>query len=98
MIKKRSELTEADKEKYIRNTRRELEQKSGLPWSFFEERIHEFLDNAFDDETFPKMTPDDQIDAAYARKEFGKNKPSINDYLIWQGCFVAKTEYVEIAD
>ena len=83
MIKKRSEMTELDKEKYIRNIKRELERNYGTPWEFYEKKVQEFIDNAFDDEKFCRMSPDDQIDAAYARKEFGKNKPSIIDLLIF---------------
>lgn len=98
MIKKRSEMTEFDKAKYMRNVKSELEKNYGIPWEFYENKIQKFIDDAFDDEKFTKMSPDDQIDAAYARKEFGKNKPSIDDLLIWQGCFVAHTEYVEISD
>ena len=49
----------------------------------------------FDDERFVKMSPDDQIDAAFARKEFGKEKPSLVDFLLWSWKFVTHSDVVE---
>ena len=97
MIKRISELTETDKKKYFEKTKEEM-SKYGKPWEFYEEKMQEFLDAAFDDELFPKMSPNDQIDAAYIRKDFGKNKPSIIEYLLWQGKFVTHSDYVEVPD
>ncbi len=44
------------------------------------------------------MDPDFAIDAAYARKEFGKKKPSLVDYMLWMGKFVTNSDEVEIPD
>ena len=63
-----------------------------------EERAQHFLDQAFDDNLYPKMSPDDQIDAAYCRKAFNNRKPSMADYLIWTTVFVTKSDYIDIPD
>lgn len=49
----------------------------------------------FDDERFAKMSPDDQIDAAYARKESGKNKPELIDFILWSLKLVTYSNAVE---
>ena len=74
MLKKISELTENDKHKFIEASKQSFEKTYKLPWSYIEYKTQEFIDNAFDDTKYPKMSPDDQIDAAYARKAFGKTR------------------------
>jgi len=60
-----------------------------------ERKNQDNIDATFDDERFVKMSPDDQIDAAFARKEFGKEKPSLVDFLLWSGKFVTHSDVVE---
>ena len=95
MIKKISEMTDADKQKYLEGCKKALEKEQGIPWAVIEKRMLDDIDATFDDEKFARMDPDFAIDAAYARKEFGKNKPSLVDYMLWMGKFVTHSEYVE---
>lgn len=95
MVKKISEMTAADKEEFMEQTRQAMQREHGVPWEFIEEKIIEDLDNTFDDEKFVRMDPDFRIDAAYARKEFGDQKPELVDYLLWIAKFVTKSEYVD---
>lgn len=74
-----------------------FENTYNIPWDDIEPKIHKFIDDAFDDVKFLKMSSDDQVEGAYCRKEF-KTKPSIEDYMIWSVRFVAHTEYVEVLD
>lgn len=97
MIKHYKELTIEDKKKVYIATKQIFEATYNIPWASIEPKIHKFIDDAFDDEKFPKMSSDDQVDAAYCRREF-KTKPSIEDYMIWSARFVAQTEYVEVSD
>lgn len=97
MIKRVQDLTKEDKDRYYNAVKEEIE-KSGVPWKEMEKRIQDDIDQTFDDEAFLKMDPDFQIDAVLCRKEFGKNKPSIIDYLLWSGKVVTKSDYVEIPD
>jgi len=97
MIKSIQDLTKEDKERYFDAIKKDIE-KMGTPWKVMEKRIQDDLDQMFDDEAFLKMDPDFQIDAVLCRKEFGKNKPSIIDYMLWSGKLVTGSEYVEIPD
>lgn len=96
MIKKISELTEADKVLFLEKTKQAMLEEYGIPWEFIEARFIEEIENTFDDEKFLKMDADARIDAAYARKEFGDQKPELVDYLLWQAKFVVKADYVEL--
>lgn len=98
MIKRIQDLTAEEKKQFYERTKSEYEEKYGLSWELLERKMQREIDATFDDELFPKMSPDDQIDAAYARKEFGKNKPSLVDYMLWAGKFVTHSDYVEIPD
>lgn len=42
------------------------------------------------------MNPEMAVDAAYARRHFGKQKPELVDYLIWMADFVTGSGYIEI--
>lgn len=95
MVKKISEMTAADKEEFMEQTRQAMQREHGVPWEYIEAKIIEDLENTFDDEKFVRMDPDFRIDAAYARKEFGDQKPELVDYLLWIAKFVTKSEYVD---
>ena len=60
--------------------------------------MQKFLDDAFDNKRFPTMSADDQIDAAYARKEFGKRKPSIAEYSAWVTKYSTHMEMFEVPE
>ena len=98
MIKKISELTEQDKVKFMRNVKKSMLLEQGMPWDIMEPMIQADIDAAFDDEKFAKMDPEFAVDAAYMRREFGKKKPSIVDYMLWSAKFVTHSEYVDIGD
>jgi len=88
-------MTAADKEEFMEQTRQAMQREHDVPWECIEAKIIEDLDNTFDDEKFVRMDPDFRIDAAYARKEFGDQKPELVDYLLWIAKFVTKSEYVD---
>ena len=97
MIKRIQDLTKEEKKRYFDAVKKEIE-KTGVSWTDMEKRIQDDIDQTFDDEAFLKMDPDFQIDAVLCRKEFGKKKPSILDFLLWSGKVVTESEYVEIPD
>ena len=94
MIKRISELTEADKKRYLENVKREIETSLGVPWKVYEEKILADIDASFDDERFSKMDPEFAVDAAYLRRDFKMKKPSLVDYLLWMGQFVTNLKVV----
>lgn len=98
MLKNINRLTESDKKKFYEAMKADFDRNYNVPWTVIEERMRSFLDQAFDDRLFPKMSPDDQIDASYCRKAFNNKKPSLYDYMIWQSVFVTHVEYIEIPD
>ena len=98
MIKKISELTAKEKERFLNATIKDYERNFHMPWSQIEPTILKDIDDTFDDQAFLKMSPDFQIDTVLCRKEFGNKKPSLVDYILWAGKFVTKSEYVEIPD
>lgn len=95
MRKKISEMTATDKADFLEKTKEALRREQGIPWEFMETKILEDIEQTFDDEKFAKMDPDFAIDAAYARKHFGKKKPELVDYLLWTSYFVTHSEYIE---
>ena len=97
MIKHYKDLTPQDKQKFISRTIWEMENIYNVPWPELEAKMQAFLDAAFDDSRFPMMSSDDVIDASYCRKEF-QEKPDLIDFMIWQGRFVTKSDYIEIPD
>lgn len=90
-----SEMTAADKASFLEASKRATEVEQGIPWPLMEKRMLDEIDATFDDERFAKMDPDFAIDAAYARKEFGKQKPELVDYMLWMLKFVTKSDIVE---
>ncbi len=98
MIKKISELTENEKQRFLLGVRREYENSYGIPWSVVEQQAQVFLNQAFDDSLYHKMSPDNQIDAAYCRKAFNNRRPSLVDYMIWTAAFATHSDYIEIPD
>ncbi len=98
MLKRLEDLTQEDKIKYYNAVKRDYERRFGIPWKEVEKRLQKDIDDAFDDEAFAKMDPEFAIDAAYARRDFGKNKPDIVDYMLWAGKFVTHSEFIEIPD
>lgn len=96
MIKHYKELTSEDKQKLYEQIKISYSLQSGKSWDHIEPKIQNDLDCTFCDELFVKMDPDSLIDAAYCRKEFGKNKPDIIDYLIWMKRFVTHSDYIDI--
>lgn len=95
MRKKISEMTAEDKANFLKCTKEAMLREQGIPWELIEHKIIEDIDNTFDDEKFVKMAPDFRIDAAYARKEFGDQKPELVDYILWTLKFVTHSEYVD---
>ena len=95
MHKRISEMTAADKAEFLEKTKQATINEQGVPWEFMEAKILEDIENTFNDEKFVKMDPDFRIDAAYARKEFGDQKPELVDYLLWMLKFVTNSEYVD---
>ena len=77
MRKKISEMTAADKEEFLEQTKQAMVREHGVPWEFIEPKILEDIENTFEDKKFVKMDPDFRIDAAYARKEFGDKNQSL---------------------
>ena len=98
MIKNIHKLTEADKRKFYEAAKAEYTRNYDVPWEFIEAGMQAFIDNAFDDKLFAKMSHDDQIDASHCRKAFGNKKPSIYDFMIWQTAFAAHSEYIDIPE
>ena len=97
MLKRMQDLTPEEKQRIYRETIRIFERDhKDISWSEIERRAQVFLDRAFDDKLFPQMSPDDQIDAAFCRKEFRKNKPSLVDYFIWTTKFVMHTDMIAV--
>ena len=96
MRKKISDMTEADKTEFLKQTKEAMIREHGIPWELIEPRILEDIENAFDDRKFLKLDPDFQIDAAYARKAFGNEKPELVDYLLWTLSFVTHSDYVDL--
>ena len=88
-------MTPADKAAFLESVKRSMLLEYGVKWEEMERKIQDNIDATFDDERFVKMSPDDQIDAAFARKEFGKEKPSLVDFLLWSGKFVTHSDVVE---
>ena len=95
MRKRISDMTPADKAAFLGSVKRSMLLEHGVKWEEMERKIQDNIDATFDDERFVKMSPDDQIDAAFARKEFGKEKPSLVDFLLWSGKFVTRSDVVE---
>ena len=95
MHKKISEITPADKAKFLEKTKQAMSKEYGISWEIIEPKIIEDIENTFDDAIFVKMDPDFRIDAAYARKAFGDKKPELVDFLLWQVGFVTHSEYVD---
>ena len=98
MIKKISELTEQDKERFLEHVKKSMALEQGIPWDMMEPMIQSELDAVFDYYSCYRNDPAFAKDAELMRKEFGKNKPSIIDYMLWSTKFVTKSEYVEIED
>lgn len=96
MLKKISEMTPADKQRFLEKTKKAMLRENGIPWEAVEGKIIEEIENTFDDEKFAKMDPESRIDAVYARKEFGDKKPELVDYILWSVKFVSHSEYVEL--
>lgn len=88
-------MTPADKAEFLEKTKKAVIEEQGVPWEFIEAKFLEEIENTFNDERFLKMDPDSRIDAAYARKEFGDQKPALIDYMLWTLKFATKSEYVE---
>ena len=88
-------MTPADKAAFLESVKRSMLINHGVKWEDMEAKIQDNIDATFDDERFVKMSPDDQIDAAFARKEFGKKKPELVDFLLWSGKFVTHSDVVE---
>jgi len=95
LYKKISEMSDADKVDFLEHTKQAMVCEQGIPWKYIEKRMVEEIENIFDDEKYVKMDPDSRIDAAFARKEFGNQKPMLVDYMLWLVNFVTKSEYVE---
>lgn len=95
MRKRISEMTPADKVSFLEATKRALLLEQGVPWEVIEPKIQADIDATFDDAQFVKMDPDFRIDAAYARKEFGNQKPSLVDYMLWTAKFVTHSDVIE---
>ena len=98
MVKKISELTEQDKEKFLKNVKKSMALEQGIPWAMMEPMIQAELDAVFDENSCYKNDPAFAKDAELMRKEFGKNKPSIVDCMLWSGKYVTHSEYVDIGD
>lgn len=84
MYKLVSEMTDADKAKFLKETKESFTKQFGIPWEVLEEKIQKEMDDTFDDEKFAKMDPAAHAEAAYTRKAFGDKKPELVDYIIWQ--------------
>ena len=95
MRKHISEMTPADKASFLEATKRALLIEQGVHWEVIEPKIQAEIDATFDDAQFVKMDPDSRIDAAYARKEFGDQKPSLVDYMLWTAKFVTHSDVIE---
>ena len=95
MRKRISEMTPADKASFLEATKRALLIEQGVSWEVIEPKIQAEIDAIFDDAQFVKMDPDSRIDAAYARKEFGDQKPSLVDYMLWTAKFVTHSDVIE---
>ena len=90
-------MTEQDKLEFYEQAKKAFRKKYHLPWSIIEPKIRAEYEATFDDEKFLKLSPDSQIDTAYARRDFSnwrEKKPDFIDYFIWQGRFVAQNDYL----
>ena len=88
-------MTPVDKASFLESVKHSMLLEHGVRWEEMEPKIQDSIDEMFDDERFVKMAPDDQNDAAFARKEFGKNKPELVDFMLWSAKFVTHSEEVE---
>ena len=88
-------MTAKDKADFLKKVKMSMIKDHGVPWEVMEAKILEDIENTFDDTRFAKMNREFQVDAAYARREFGDKKPSLVDYLLWSVSFVTKSEYVD---
>lgn len=88
-------MSDTDKVEFMEHIKQAMIREQGVPWKYIEKRMVEEIENIFDDEKFLKMDPDFRVDAAFARKEFGDQKPTLVDYMLWMVRFVTKSEYVE---
>lgn len=88
-------MSDTDKVEFMEHIKQAMIREQGVPWKYIEKRMVEEIENIFDDEKFLKMNPDFRVDAAFARKEFGDQKPTLVDYMLWMVRFVTKSEYVE---
>ena len=95
MKKRIADMTPVDKASFLEATKKAMWLERGVRWEEMEKKIQDNINATFDDERFVKMSPDDQIDAAFARKEFGKNKPELIDYMLWSLKFVTHSDAVE---
>ena len=95
MRKRIAEMTPADKASFLEATKRAMWLGYGVKWEEMEKKIQDNIDATFDDERFLQMDRDSQIDAVYARKEFGKNKPELVDFMLWSQKFVTHSDVVE---
>lgn len=93
IIKKISEMTDADKKAFLESMKLALVKEQGISWKEIEPKILEEIDNTFDDEKFFKMDSEFRKNAAHARNKFGDKKPSIEDYMLWLVTFATKSEY-----
>lgn len=98
MIKHMKDLTEQEKLAFYESVKKSYEEQYHIPWSVIKAMIQQEIDDAFDDAKFAKLPADQQNDAAYARKEFGRNKPSMTDYLLWSVRFATHSDTVELPD
>ena len=90
-IKRYDQMTADDKLEFYERTKKAFSKQYHLPWAVIEAKIRAEYEATFDDEKFLNLSPDSQIDAAYARRDFSnwkEKKPDFIDYLTWQGRFV----------
>ena len=97
MIKKAADLTEREKEAFYRASMDEAVRKYGISRSVMRQKIEDDLNRSFHDASFVKMDSDAQIDAAFLRRAF-KEKPSVEDYVVWTATFVTHSDMIEIPD
>ena len=88
-------MTPTDKASFLEATKRALFIEQGVSWEVIEPKIQAEIDAIFDDAQFVKMDPDSRIEAAYARKEFSNQKPSLVDYMLWTAKFVTHSDVIE---
>lgn len=98
MIKHMKDLTEQEKLAFYESVKKSYEEQYHMSWRMIKAMIQQEIDDTFDDAKFVKLPADQQIDAAYARKEFGRNKPAMIDYMLWTFRFITHSDLVEIPD